>query len=216
MSSLVAPAGGGAWGGVRGRLPRRRWLLGAAALPAALTLPACGNGIPFSGTPEPGSCLSPSEDIPEDERETLPDGARGRRAQPSRDNWFLTSGFAVSPDGTMLAACEYPDRYQLGLAESYGVIIWDTGTGEVVRRFSSTARGAIAWRPEGTSLAIADARHLAIMTPEGELLWHLIGHELPRRGLARIREVAFSPDGSQVASLSTDETVRLWAPGDDT
>ncbi|MEO2096498.1 MAG: hypothetical protein ABGX90_05055, partial [Brachybacterium sp.] len=51
-------------------LPRRRWLLGAAALPAALLLPGCGS------SPEVGSCLGPDEEVPEPEPPRRPRGAR--------------------------------------------------------------------------------------------------------------------------------------------
>ena len=63
---------------------------------------------------------------------------------------------------------------------------------------------------DGTRLAIADRRHIAIVSVDGELLWNLIGHEDPRDTAARITALAFHPDGTQLASTSTDGTVRLW------
>ena len=57
-------------------LPRRRWLLGVAALPAALLLPGCGS------SPEVGSCLGPDEEVPEPEPPRLPRGARVRPKMP--------------------------------------------------------------------------------------------------------------------------------------
>ena len=191
-------------------LPRRRWLLGASALPAALMLPGCGS-IPFLGARhEPGSCLPPSEELPDEVHKTRPEGIRGRFMEPSAHKRFLPAGLAVSPDGTLLAACESYDRWALDLADSYGVILWDTASGEVVRRISAPAQGAIAWHPDGTRLAIADGRHITIVDVEGELQWNLIGHELPRGRVANVLDVAYSPEGAQLASTSTDGTVRLW------
>lgn len=190
--------------------PRRRWLLGASALSAALLLPGCGS-IPFLGRRhEPGSCLPPSEEIPDEVHETVPDGVRAGVTEPSPDRRFLTSGFAVSPDGTLLAACESYDRWALDLADTYGLILWDTASGEVIQRISAPAQGAIAWHPDGTRLAVADGRHITIVDVEGELQWNLIGHELPRGRVANVLDVAYSPEGTQLASTSTDGTVRLW------
>lgn len=192
------------------RTSRRRVLLGASALPAALLLPGCG-GLPFLGT-EPSSCLSPEEELPEfeDGGRGMPRGARGRQREPASFRWFNDAGLAVSPDGALIAAAEHPDRSQLDLADSYGVVLWDTVEGTVLRRIPGPASGAIAWHPDGTFLAIADTRHIAIVGVDGELRWNLIGHEKPRGTAARITDLAFSPDGTQLASTSTDGTVRLW------
>jgi len=79
-------------------LPRRRWLLGAAALPAALLLPGCGS------SPEVGSCLGPDEEVPEPEPPRLPRGARVRPKMPREGRYFEDQSPAVSPDGTLIAA----------------------------------------------------------------------------------------------------------------
>lgn len=191
-------------------LPRRRWLLGAAALPAALLLAGCDGGLPILRRHDPGSCLTASEEIPEEAREAVPPGMTPSPAEPSADRRFTSSAFAVSPDGSLLAACESYDRVALDLADSYGVILWDVASGEVVRRISASAWGPIAWHPDGSRLAIGGSRHIAIVDVQGELLWNLIGHELPRERMASILDVAFSADGTQLASSSTDGTVRLW------
>lgn len=189
---------------------RRHALLGASALSAALLLPGCGR-LPFLG-PAPSSCLGPEEELPEfeDGGSRVPPGARVTPYEPSPSRWFNDAGLAVSPDGALIAAAEHPDRSMLGLTDVQGVLLWDTAEGSVVRRIAGAAEGAIAWHPDGTRLAIGDRRHIAIVSVDGELLWNLIGHEDPRDTSARITALAFSPDGTQLASTSKDGTVRLW------
>src|SRR5699024_1354700 len=49
----------------------------------------------------------------------------------------------------------------------------------------------------------------------GEVLWTLGGHTgATRWGTFDIRDLVFRPDGEQLASLSTDGTVRLWSVED--
>ena len=98
-------------------LPRRRWLFGATALPAALLLPGCGS------SPEVGSCLGPNEEVPEPEPARVPRGARVRYPQTRAGRYFENETPVVSPDGTLIATCEAPDRYQLDLADTHGVLL---------------------------------------------------------------------------------------------
>ena len=194
---------------------RRRVLLGASTLSAALLVPGCGR-LPFLG-PAPSSCLGPDEELPEfeDGGSRVPPGALVTPYEPSPFRWFNDAGLAVSPDGALIAAAEHRDRSMLGLTDGQGVILWDTAEGTVVRRIPGPAEGALAWHPGGSRLAIAHQRHIAIVSVDGKLLWNLIGHEDPRDDSARITALAFSPDGSQLASTSTDGTVRLWDLSED-
>lgn len=191
------------------RLPRRRWLLGAAALPAALLLPGCGS------SPEVGSCLGPDEEVPEPEPARLPRGARVRREEPAKDHYFEIQAPVVSPDGTLIAACEAPDRYHLDLAETHGVLLWDTSTGEIVRRLKPRAIGPLAWHPNGSRLAVGDALHVAEVDVEGSLLRNLVGNADLRRRTTEILDVAYSPDGSLLAASASDGAVRLYSTSGD-
>lgn len=186
-------------------LPRRRWLLGVAALPAALLLPGCGS------SPEVGSCLGPDEEVPEPEPPRLPRGARVRPKMPREGRYFEDQSPAVSPDGTLIAVCEAPDRSQLDLADTHGVLLWDTRTGEIVRRLKPRAIGPLAWHPNGSRLAVGDALHVAEVDAEGTLLRNLVGNADPRGTAARILDVAYSPDGSLLAASASDGAVRLYS-----
>lgn len=190
-------------------LPRRRWLLGAAAVPAALLLPGCGS------SPEVGSCLGPDEEVPEPEPPRRPRGARARIAPPSEEHYFEIQTPVVSPDGTLIAACEAPDRSQLDLADTHGVLLWDTRTGEIVRRLKPRAIGPLAWHPNGSRLAVGDALHVAEVDVEGSLLRNLVGNAEPRGTAARILDVAYSPDGSLLAASASDGAVRLYSTSAD-
>ncbi|GAB2539208.1 WD40 repeat domain-containing protein [Brachybacterium huguangmaarense] len=198
------------------RIPRRRWLVGAAAIPGALMATGCDLRLPgLPGRGDRGRCLGPDEEIPESELETHPDGMIVDPAPPDTEHRFGPGTPALSPDGSMLAGCETDDLAQLGVAETAGVILWDTATGAVVRRITPPARGTIAWHPDGTRLAIGDGRIIAIVDLEGNVERILPGHRLPDSDIASIRALAYSPDGSRLASSATDGTVRLWATGED-
>lgn len=121
-------------------------------------------------------------------------------------------GLAVSPDGTRVAAHEWWHRQALSKSETAGTTIWDTATGEIVARFDDTMTGAIVWHPQEDLIATAGELAIHLARLDGEVLWTLGGHEESDSRRSRvIRDLAFSPGGDQLASLSTDGTVRLWA-----
>jgi WD40 repeat protein len=127
----------------------------------------------------------------------------------------LTDSYAsmavFSPDGKMAAVND--------LGKRGAVILWDVTTGEQL----GTLEGemvevqSLTFNPDGSVLAVGGCRQDAEGSdcPNGEVivLWDvktgqsittLEGHT------GRINGLAFTPDGTLLASASDDETIRIW------
>jgi len=196
-----------------GRAPaariRRRALLTAAA-PAVLLLGACGQEP--SGVCTPAEELDPTETAPgQEEHGSVSEN--GDPFVPSENARLSERGLALSPDGSQLAANEWWERRMLGLTETSGTTLWDTATGEITARLDNDRHDALAWHPGGSVLAIGGGSEIDLTDPDGTLRWRLTGHAEGRDGRTEILDLAFRPDGEQLASLGSDGTVRLWATG---
>jgi WD40 repeat protein len=76
---------------------------------------------------------------------------------------------------------------------------------ELLRLNMDDAR-ALAYRPDGTQIAIADGATIWLYSADLEPIRALTGHQDAVRGLA------WSPDGTRLASASLDQTARVWNP----
>ena len=100
---------------------------------------------------------------------------------------------AWSPDGTILAGAN---------------MLWELNDDRFTARANvGTVRlTSVAWSPDGQVIAIAevDQNVVHVYDTGGNLLATLTGHS------GEIGELAFSPDGTLLASGSRDHMVRLW------
>lgn len=89
--------------------------------------------------------------------------------------------------------------------------LWNTQTGQLVATLHGNTGGPFSFSPDGALLASGgydewDNRALLWNPRTGERLRTLIGHA---KG-CNVTHIAFSPDGTTLATGSTDGTVKLW------
>jgi eukaryotic-like serine/threonine-protein kinase len=104
------------------------------------------------------------------------------------------------------------------------VALWDSATQAELARFpadKSKLAWAIAFSPDGKSLAVAEANRSFFFwdtpAPPSVKVWDLASRRLVARlngHVGDVRAVAFSPDGKTLASGSDDGSMRLWKTAD--
>jgi eukaryotic-like serine/threonine-protein kinase len=104
--------------------------------------------------------------------------------------------FAFSPDGQTLAAC----------GELLQASLWETATGKMRFAFPGKVR-TLAFTPRGESAILGcqdDKVRIWHFKPRTVPLDRLAGHE------AEVWSLAYTPDGTIVASAADDHTIMLW------
>jgi WD40 repeat protein len=118
---------------------------------------------------------------------------------------------AFSPDGRLLASAS-PCRKVAGRLVPGEVRIWGAATGEALGTLPRSAELAVpaafaglAFSPDGGQLAATEGRTVRVWeVATRRPLLTLSGHE------DVVTQVAYSPDGRQLATASRDRSVRSW------
>jgi WD40 repeat protein/predicted Ser/Thr protein kinase len=122
-----------------------------------------------------------------------------RKRTPERLLKREVGNIAFSRDGRLIAVP----------VEDADFVTWDVARRSVVRRFSghSAQPTAFAFSP-GADRVVSGSFY-----PESEVrLWTTEGKPIHRQNVHRnsINDLAYSPDGSRIASASLDQTIGLW------
>jgi len=110
------------------------------------------------------------------------------------------TALAFSPDGRLLASSGYHE-----------VLVWDVGSGRLIRRIGDVAQVVfdIDFHPDGKSLFVAAGRPgqagdlKQFRTDNGQLLRRLV------RSTREVFAVRVSPDGTRVAAALADKSIRI-------
>jgi WD40 repeat protein len=109
--------------------------------------------------------------------------------------WDLAESVAYSPDGSTIAT-----------GFSSGTLIWDIGRDRVLQAVEVDGIPyALAYSPDGRLLAVGVHSEIALWDTEAEeVVATLKDHN------GDVQDLAFSPDGSLLASASRDGSAIVW------
>jgi WD40 repeat protein len=146
----------------------------------------------------------------DDRKVRLWDATDGRLLGTLEEHSVEVACVAFSPDGALLASA----GGQVGRGE---LKLWDVASGKLLRTFPHTAPiVGVAFSPDGKHLAMArtdpaiavrDAATLSAGIDLEETDASLVGE-------ARWVSVAYSADGRQLAAVSSDGVLQVWAVGE--
>jgi WD40 repeat protein len=155
--------------------------------PLVVRTPRRSGTIPFFG-PDGTRVVSGGDDG----SVHLWDLAKGDRLLPGHSALSVT-GF--SPDGTQIVSVSHDSSVRL----------YDIGSGRSRElRFPRFRKFAVAMNEAGQIAVGGDHDAIVVQTADGANRFALRGHEGP------VNALAFSPDGTQLASASDDGTARVW------
>jgi WD40 repeat protein len=99
-----------------------------------------------------------------------------------------------------------PGRYGSIQSVNRSIQIWDTDSGEELKKLAGYGGRCVALSPDGKRIATAGCDGIVkILDAEsGEVLKKLEGH------IKDVFSVAFSPDGKKIVTAGDDTTVRIW------
>jgi len=116
---------------------------------------------------------------------------------------------AAAASGHAPPATFSADAGVLATSDGHGIVrVWDIGTRRLVGEPLSSYHTltGLALSPDGKTLAVAGSGVQLWQTATGQR----IGSALPAVSHGRYRAVAFSPDGTLLATLGADGTARIW------
>jgi WD40 repeat protein/serine/threonine protein kinase len=147
---------------------------------------------------------------------TVWDATRGAESRTLGNGVALHA--ACSPDGRLVAAAAQVGMLgaQFATVGQHGTVLWGTETGQELMKFVEKPEWpqAVAFSPDGTIVAAAVAQGLEtgmvkLFDVRAEKLLRTLPD--PAQGpAAPCDAVAWSPDGTRIASGAQDRVVRMW------
>lgn len=162
------------------------------------------------GTPPAEVALVPAKKAPTRKLDVILSTAA--TAPSGKATGKLDLALKIGPLAPVTAVAFSPDNNLLATG-SYGqVVIWDLAKGQPAKQLTNVlgAVNDLRFSPKGDILAVGGGQPSAkgdlrlYQTSDWKLLAVLRGHD------DVVMSMAFSPDGSQLASASFDHSVRLW------